>query len=111
MGKRTLMALGLGLVVMMGVAALGAPINIASANPAGRHASGTSGGQAAPSMSHPSNIPATASPTEATEQSGDQAGDSDANAPCSKDAQGNETGNCENSQNSSGSGDNGQNGG
>lgn len=111
MGKRTLMALGLGLVLLVGVAVLAATVNIASAHPSGSHATHSSGIQAAPNSNNQPSTQATAAQTEAAnEQSGDSANDPDPNAPCGKDAQGNETGNCENSQNSSGPGDNGQSG-
>ncbi|MBF6591815.1 MAG: hypothetical protein IVW57_15005 [Ktedonobacterales bacterium] len=110
MGKRTIMSLGLALVLVLGIAALAITVNGASAHPAISHASSQTSIQAAPRSNHAVSSQATATATETTEQSGDSVNDPDANAPCAKDAQGNETGNCENSQNSSGPEDNGAGG-
>jgi hypothetical protein len=92
MRKRLLIACGLGLLLLLGAVALATSVNLASAHPAASHVSNQLSSQSA----------AAATPESTAEQSSDQTSDPDANAACATDAQGNQTGDCQDSQNSSG---------
>ncbi len=101
MGKRTLMAIALAL--MLGIGGVVATRTVATAHPVVNQVSGQSTGLPPSSVSKVPKV-------EATEQPGDQANDPDATAACATDATGQQTGDCQNSQNSSGPEDKGAGG-
>lgn len=92
MVKRTLMAVGLGVGLLGGAATAVHASTQVAARPAAVHASTRA-------TARPATVRAQA---EEPRETADRAGEADATVPCATDGQGNQTGNCQDSQNAAG---------